>query len=131
RRQVILSVLTEAVLVGLVASVLGLAAGIGVGALLAFAAGSLTSLPLAGVALPGSAVVAAFLVGVLVTVVAAVLPALRASQVAPVAAMREAAADQRPLTKLTVAGSVVFAIGLALLGLGLTGRAGDASLWAV
>lgn len=128
RRQVIASVLTEAVIIGLVASLLGLAAGIGVGALLALVAGSFAELPLAGVALPAGAVIAALVVGVLVTVVAAVLPAYRASQVAPVAAMQQAATDQRPLTRLSVAGAVVLATGLALLALGLSGQAG---IWAV
>jgi putative ABC transport system permease protein len=131
RRQVIGSVLLEAVAVGAVASVLGLAAGVGVGALLAWLASNLSSLPLASLAVPASAVVAAFAVGILVTVAAAVLPALRAARVPPVAAMQEAAAPDRPLTRLTVAGVATLAPGGVLLGLGLTGNAGGQELWAV
>jgi putative ABC transport system permease protein len=131
RRQIIGSVLVEAVVIGLVASVLGLAAGLGVGALLASLAAGTTSLTLASLALPASAVIAAFTVGVLVTVVAAVLPALRASRVPPVAAMQEAATPDRPLTRLTTAGTLTLAAGGTVLGLGLTGNAGGQELWAV
>jgi putative ABC transport system permease protein len=75
--------------------------------------------------------VAAFAVGVGITVVAALLPAVRASRIAPVAAMRESATPDRPLTRLTVAGTLVLALGGTTLGLGLTGKLGDANLWGV
>jgi putative ABC transport system permease protein len=48
------------------------------------------SLPIAGMTLSGSTVIAAMLIGVGVTLVAALLPARRATKVAPVAALREA-----------------------------------------
>lgn len=129
RRQVVSSVLLEALVIGLIASALGLGAGIGVGALLAALAAQFASLPLAGVAVPVSAVVAAPAVGVVVTLIAALLPAVRASRVPPVAAMQEEAAGDRPLTRLTVAGAVVLAAGAGMLGIGLAGNAGDAGLW--
>ncbi|MFC0527814.1 ABC transporter permease [Phytohabitans kaempferiae] len=132
RRQMIGSVLIEAVVIGLVASVLGLGAGVGVGALLAFVFGQVGGLEMASVGVPASAVISSFLVGLLVTVVAAVLPALRASRIPPVAAMQEVATPDRPLTKITVAGAIVGAVGGALLALGLTGNAGgDATLWTI
>jgi putative ABC transport system permease protein len=131
RRQVIGAVLVEAVVIGVTASALGLAAGVGVGALLATLAGSFASLPVAGLTVPVTAVIAAFAVGILVTIVAAVLPALRASRVAPVAAMQAATIPDRPLTRLTVSGAGTLAIGAVLLGLGLTGNAGGQELWAV
>ncbi|MGI5215193.1 ABC transporter permease [Plantactinospora sp. CA-290183] len=132
RRQVIGSVLVEAVVIGLVASVLGLAAGIGVGALLAYVFGqSAGGLQLAGLGVPAAAVISAFAVGLLVTVVAAVLPALRAARIPPVAAMQDVATPDRPLTRISAAGAVVAAAGGTLLALGLSGSAGDNTLWTV
>ncbi|MEV6597511.1 ABC transporter permease [Actinoplanes sp. NPDC051346] len=131
RRQVITSVLVEAVAIGLVAAVLGLAAGVGVGAGLAYLFGNFAGgLELAPIGVPAAAVISAFVVGVLVTVVAAVLPALRASRIAPVAAMQDVATPDRPLTKISVAGGVVTSLGAAALGLGLFGDAGN-ELWLI
>ncbi|MEU4557735.1 ABC transporter permease [Actinoplanes sp. NPDC023936] len=133
RRQVINSVLVEAVVVGLIASVLGLAAGIGAGAGLGYLFGSLGGggLDLAPVGVPLSAVIASFVVGLVVTVVAAVLPALRASRIAPVAAMQDVATPDRPLTRISMSGGVVTAAGAAALGVGLFADAGDADLWLI
>jgi putative ABC transport system permease protein len=132
RRQVINSVLVEAVVIGLVASVLGLGAGIGVGALLAYVFGQVGGgLQLAGLGVPPAAVISAFVVGLIVTVVAAVLPALRAARIPPIAAMQDVATPDRPLTKISVAGAVVAAAGGALLALGLSGNAGANTLWTI
>ncbi|MEV0897475.1 ABC transporter permease [Actinoplanes sp. NPDC049802] len=132
RRQVINSVLVEAVVVGVIASVLGLAAGVGAGAGLgALFSGMSGGMDLAPIGVPLSAVISSFTVGILVTVVAAVLPALRASRISPVAAMQDVATPDRPLTKLTVAGTVVTAAGAAALGIGLFADAGDATLYLI
>ncbi|MEU6151995.1 ABC transporter permease [Actinosynnema sp. NPDC047251] len=121
RKQMVGSVVIEAVVIGLIAAVVGLGAGIGVGALLATLFSSLGGgMQLAGISVPPSAVISAFAVGIVVTVLAAVLPALRASRIAPVAAMREAATPDRPLTKLTIAGAAVAAAGGGLLWYGFT-----------
>ena len=92
RRQVRRAVLLEALAIGAGASVLGLGAGL----LLAIGLEALfdsmgLSLPIAGMSLSGGTVIAALLVGVGVTLVAALMPARRATKVAPVAALREAA----------------------------------------
>ncbi|GAA5181138.1 ABC transporter permease [Rugosimonospora acidiphila] len=133
RRQIISSVLLEALVIGLIASVLGLGAGVGVGALLAFVFAKVgaSGLHLAGVGVPASAVIASFAVGILVTLVAAMLPALRASRVAPIAALREVAATDRPLTRITISGGAITALGAGVLALGLTGGGGDGTLWAI
>ncbi|OKI60473.1 ABC transporter permease [Micromonospora sp. CB01531] len=129
RRQVIGSVVLEAIAVGLIASVFGLAAGIGIGALLAWAFGNLAGgLTLAGIGVPAAAVIGAFAVGLVITVVAALLPALRASRIPPIAAMQDVATPDRPLTRITVAGALVTAVGAALLFLGLNGNAGGNTL---
>ncbi len=121
RRQVIGAVLLEALVIGLVAAALGLAAGVGAGALLAWAFGQFGAggLELAGIGVPLTAVLSALLVGVLVTLVAALLPALRAARIPPVAALQEVATPDRPLTTITVAGAVVTAGGAAATWLGL------------
>lgn len=120
RGQVIGSVVLEALVIGLIASIVGLGAGIGVGALLAniFSTVGGGNLHLAGIGVPMSAVISSFAVGMIVTVIAAVLPALRASRIAPVAAMREAATPDRPLTKITIFGAAVAALGGTGLGFG-------------
>jgi len=132
RRQVVTSVLVEAVVIGLLAAVLGLAAGVGVGAGLAYLFGRFGAggLDLAPVGVPPAAIISAFVVGVIVTVVAAVLPALRASRIPPVAAMQDVATPDRPLTRLSVAGALVGAAGAAALGTGLYGGT-DATLWLI
>jgi putative ABC transport system permease protein len=129
RRQVIGSVLLEAVVIGLVAAVLGLGAGVGVGAALGqFFASLNDGFEMAGVGVPLSAILSSLIVGVLVTVVAAVLPALRASRISPVAAMQDVANPDRPLTKVSVAGAVIGAAGGTMLGIGLSDSGG---LWLI
>ncbi|HCT78090.1 MAG TPA: ABC transporter permease [Micromonosporaceae bacterium] len=120
RGQMIGAVLVEAVVIGLIASVLGLAAGYGVGALLSQLFASQSAVQLAGVSLPLAAVISAFAVGLVITVIAAVLPAIRASRVPPVAALQEVATPDRPLTKLTVSGGIITAIGGGLIAYGIT-----------
>ncbi|QFZ19313.1 ABC transporter permease [Saccharothrix syringae] len=123
RGQVVGSVVVEAVVIGLVASAVGLGAGIGVGALLAwlFSTFGGANLDLADLAVPTSAIVSSFAVGTVVTVLAALLPAVRASRIPPVAALREAATPDRPLTGISVAGAAVTAGGAVALGLGFNG----------
>ncbi|MDY7084685.1 MAG: ABC transporter permease, partial [Actinomycetota bacterium] len=129
RRQVISSVLVEALTIGLVAAVLGLAAGVGVGWLLVTLFGSMSDgLEPAAVAVPMAAVVSSLIIGVVVTVVAAVLPAIRASRISPIAAMQDVATPDRPLTRVTVTGAVIGAAGAAMLGAGLYGAD---SLWLI
>ncbi len=124
--QVIGSVLLEALVIGLISSVLGLVLGIGVGWLLTKLAGG--DLPSAGLVVPPSAIIASFVIGVGITAVAALAPALRASRIPPIAAMRDAANTVKPLTKVTISGLVVTALGVAGLWVALAGDAGD-SFW--
>ncbi|NEB75478.1 ABC transporter permease, partial [Streptomyces sp. SID14478] len=110
RRQVRRSVLTEAVLLGLVSSAVGFGVGVGL------AAGLIKLMGVFGMNLksaemvvgPGTPV-AAFAVGVGVTFVAAYLPSRRAARVSPMAALADAeiAGVGRPLTVRAIVGAVV------------------------
>ncbi|MGX4693533.1 ABC transporter permease [Streptomyces sp. JNUCC 63] len=118
RRQVRRSVLTEAVLLGLFGSTLGLAAGIGMAAglirlLSAFGMNLSTTEMAIGWVTP----VAAYVVGVGVTFAAAYLPARRAAAVSPMAALADAevAGVGRPMRVRAVAGALVGAAGVAAL----------------
>ena len=84
--------LFEALLIGLLASAVGIAAGLGMAAGLSslFTALGL-QLPAEGVSLAGRTVLVSLLVGTLATVLAAMIPARRATRIAPVAALRDAA----------------------------------------
>ena len=120
--QVTRSVLFEAVVVGGIASAIGLGAGIGVAIGLqalfsAFGAG----LPSASPVLQLRTVIAAFAVGIVITAVAALLPARRAAKVPPIAAMRDAATPDRSLLRQTIGGAVLTVAGAVFMTLGLTG----------
>ena len=123
RRQVTRSVLFESVLVGSIASAVGLVAGIGV------ALGLKALFNTIGAELPDGptlvlprTVIAAFAVGILVTAAAALIPARRAAKIAPMAAMRDAETADRPLTRQTIGGALVLALGAVGMFLGLTGH---------
>jgi putative ABC transport system permease protein len=123
RWQVTRAVLVEATLVGVLASTIGL----GLGVLTALGIKALFNgigfgLPDAPTVIAARTVIAAFAVGVGVTVVAALLPARRAAAVPPLAAMREAATPDRPLRRQVVVGSVLLAGGAAAMAVGLTGH---------
>lgn len=133
RRQVITSVLIEAMLVALVAWMFGLVLGVGLGTAGAYLLTSLGNggLEVANVGVPAEALLVSLVVALGVTVLAALLPAFQAARVPPVAAMRVAAAPDRPLTSLTIAGALLSAGAGGLLWYGLSGRASGNTLWYV
>ena len=92
RRQVLGSVLTEALAVGAVASLIGLFAGLGLAKLVdSVFRSSGVELPQAGLVFAGRTIAVALILGIVVTVVAGLAPALRATRVSPVSVMREGA----------------------------------------
>ncbi len=121
RGQVNRSVLLEASIVGFIASVLGLAGGVGVAAGLRALVASGSDMPSAGLIIEARTVIVAFAVGIGVTIVAAMLPARRAGRVAPLAAMRDAATPDRSLNRQVIAGLVLLVAGGTGTGLGLAG----------
>ncbi|GAT81298.1 membrane protein [Streptomyces sp. F-3] len=118
RRQVRRSVLMEAALLGLAGSTLGLAAGIGMAAgLLRLMSAFRVNLRTAELVVGWGTPVAAYAVGIGITLVAACLPARRAAAVSPMAALTdvETAGAERPLRGRAVAGALVGAAGAAAL----------------
>lgn len=119
RVQVRTSVLIEAFVTGLVASLLGLLAGIGlaIGLTALLNAIGLDTSGTAPVVAPRTVVVS-LIVGLVITMLSALLPAWRASRVSPMAAIRDVAVDDsgRSLGRVVI-GTVLTVLGsLALLG---------------
>ena len=115
--QVLGSVVFEALAIGLVASTTGLLGGFAVASLLkvllsAFGFG----IPAGGLVFKASTVVIGLLVGMIVTLIASVAPALKASRVAPLAAMRGVAVDRAGTSPArAVTGFVLAALGIGLV----------------
>jgi putative ABC transport system permease protein len=90
RRQVLATLSIEALVMGLLASVLGILAGLGIaaGVIQLFQAASI-DIPHSGLILAPRTVVVSLAVGMLVTFLSAVVPAARATRVPPMAALQE------------------------------------------
>jgi putative ABC transport system permease protein len=121
RRQVLGSVLLEAVVVGLIAALLGVAAGVGVAVgLRALLSRSGLEIPAGGIVLAPRTVLVSLLVGVLVSAASAVLPARKAAKAPPISALRDLAHDSAGRSRRrVVVGVAVTAAGVTALSLGL------------
>jgi putative ABC transport system permease protein len=122
RRQVLRSVLLESFAIGALASLIGLFAGLGL------AKGLSALLTAVGIDLPKAStvfalrtVVIAMVTGTLITLVAGLFPALRATRVPPIAAVREGAVlpQSRHAHLRPVLAVVVVALGLVMLADGI------------
>jgi putative ABC transport system permease protein len=121
RRQILRSVILEALIIGLGASIVGLFAGIlAAKGITALFKGFGIDLPSQGTVLLTRTVIVSLLVGTIVTVVAGLSPARRATRVPPLAALRE---DVMPTGRAgrrrTVLAMLLTAFGVLLLVLGL------------
>lgn len=126
-RQVTGAVFLEALVIGIVASAAGIAAGFGIAVgLQALLKGFGIDLPSEGlVFLPRTAIVGAAL-GILVTMVSAIGPARRAAKISPMAAMREnAPKSARFSPRRTFSGLFVTLVGVGILFAGLFGDIGE------
>lgn len=129
RGQVMRSVLAEALVVGALSAAIGLISGVGLAVGIRSVIGSFgAKLPGGGLVIAPGTVIAALVIGIVVTTVAAVLPAWRTGRIAPVAAMGSAhlPASAKSLVLRNVIGSVigVLAVGLVLLGVSTGGDEG-------
>jgi putative ABC transport system permease protein len=121
RKQIRRAVLIEALVIGLVASVIGFVVGVG----LAFGLNWLFKqfdfeLPQTEMVVALRTVILAFVIGILVTVAAAFVPSLRATRISPILAVREGAELPRGrFSRFTP----YIAIAFLLLALGLLARA--------
>ncbi|MGO9960001.1 MAG: ABC transporter permease [Solirubrobacteraceae bacterium] len=126
RKQVFLSLLAEAALTGLAASLIGL----GVGVLAAFGLRALLggfgiTLPSGPLVFEARTAVVALAVGIGVTVISAILPAQRAIRIPPVAALVEHTGERTraPSRKRITAGAAIGTAGIVIVIAGLTGPA--------
>lgn len=121
RGQILGSVLLEASIVGLVASVLGIASGWILAVALKGLLSKAFTLP-AGVPAPNlTSILTSLAVGLGATLLSAIIPAIRATTVPPVAALGEVALDRSATsTARKVAGPALIAGGVALIALALT-----------
>ena len=119
RRQILWSVIVEALAIGIVASVIGLFVGFGlaVGLNELFKALDL-ELPTANMVYATRTVVVCLLVGTIITLIAGLFPAIRATRVPPIAAVREGFTLPKSRLSPFVPYIAIGVIGLALLLLG-------------
>ena len=123
RGQVLGSVLGEALITGLVGSALGVGLGIGVAYGLYYLLKSSLSLSTTSMQILPRTIIISMTAGTVITLVSAVFPALRASRVPPVAAMRDdVVVGESSLRRRAFLGSTVLAVGIAALVVGLVGK---------
>jgi putative ABC transport system permease protein len=128
RGQILAAVGIEALTLGVLGALFGLAGGVG------FAFGINELFKAVGIDLPNTGtvvtlrtVIVSLIVGVIVTVVAALVPALRATRVTPMAALREADLQDTKARGRIVTGVAVLVgvVGLAMMLVGLFGGIDD------
>lgn len=126
RSSVIREVVLEALIIGIVASVIG----VGFGIVVAIGLEKLfdlfgANLPKAPIQVQPRTVIACLVVGIGVTLIAALRPAIRASRVPPIAALREVTTTGAHSVRRLVIAIAVTALGVALVLVGLFSGAGN------
>ncbi len=111
RGQVLGIALIEAVVIGAIASAIGLAAGLGLAlGLKALLAGFGLDLPGNGLVVEASPMIISFVIGLGATLVAATMPAIRSSRIAPIEALRDAAAESTAVSKIRAAAGLLIGV---------------------
>jgi putative ABC transport system permease protein len=122
RRQILSTVVVEAFAIGLAAAIVGVAAGIGFASGLKGLFKALgIDLPATGTVIEPRTIIVGLVLGTGLTVLAALIPALRATRIAPVTGLREGAviATPKQRRRRELVGGVLATIGIALMLLGL------------
>ncbi|HEX2783216.1 MAG TPA: ABC transporter permease, partial [Ilumatobacteraceae bacterium] len=124
--QVQSAMLVEAVVMGVLGSALGFVAGFGMAQLLrGLLTGVGIKLPAGGLVLLPRTVIAAFVVGIVITLASATLPSRRGGKVPPVAALRDVAMEQPSFsTRRLLSGVGLLVASAVLVGIGLAGQIG-------
>src|SRR5919112_2748738 len=124
RGQVMRSVVTEGLTIGILGSLAGLALGVVVaGGLRALFRAVGVDLPSNGNVILSRTIIVSLVVGTVVTVLSSLAPALRATRVPPVEALQEGAVPslRGPSRKVTIAGALLGLVGVGLMAAGLFG----------
>jgi putative ABC transport system permease protein len=126
--QVRRAVILEALVVGLLASAIGMLVGIGLFELLVAVVPVLKNLTGSGgvgLQIHPTTVIEVLVVGTLVTVVSAVIPAFRAARTKPIAALRVAAVDRSGTSKTRgIIGLIIIGLGAVILLVGMAVKQG-------
>ena len=128
RKQVRRAVVFEAAFIGVVASAIGVVAGIGIAEALRFVLEAFgLELPAAATVIEPSAVIISMVTGVVVTITAAYIPGRRAAKVAPIEALRDVAVEPTQTSKRRVViGTLATALGAYGIAQGLSGAGAGA-----
>jgi putative ABC transport system permease protein len=118
RAMIARSVVAEALILGLLGSVLGVLFGYGMARGLVYLFGQAFLFEITTLALSPFALASAIVVGVAVTVLAALYPALRAGRVSPVEAMRARSGTTGEARRARILSRLAPLLGLLLVGLG-------------
>jgi putative ABC transport system permease protein len=129
RRQVMTSVLVEAAVVGLVASIVGVLFGMVLAIGLKALVGAIgLKLPPTALVVEARTIIVSLILGTGITIVAAISPARRASRLAPIEALRESTAPSSSIRRRVIIGSLVTLGGIGALAAGLFGGVSNAGI---
>lgn len=128
RDQILMSIIFEALIVGLAGSIAGIATGLGVAVAIKALFESVGGFPEASNVIATRTIVVSLLLGVPATMLSALLPAIRASRISPIAAMRNEAPSEGSTKVRTYIGTILTCLGLLASLAGLFGGLGAAGV---